>query len=249
MKPAVCCVILRDDKILGVSRKDNEKDFGLPGGKVDTGESLEVACLRELKEETGLVGSIIAEVYIGSCEGEYKTTCFLVTVTGEPETMEGEGQPKWLTPEELLAGSSFRAYNTVVLQRLKLIKEQKMKDVKFIYIRKSGTRTPVGCVAYQDQENGRFVFGYSALHTNDLNKSYDKALARKIATRRLEFAMSGVERDNPYSGFVEVGDGNINTKVATVLMCIEKHQRVSCLVYEGVTALRAHLLTRNKTAA
>lgn len=39
--------------ILMVSRK-NSRDFGLPGGKVDPGEDLFEACIREVFEETGL---------------------------------------------------------------------------------------------------------------------------------------------------------------------------------------------------
>ena len=46
--------VILDGKVLGVSRKTDPNDFGLPGGKVDEGETLYDAMVREVKEETGL---------------------------------------------------------------------------------------------------------------------------------------------------------------------------------------------------
>jgi 8-oxo-dGTP diphosphatase len=40
--------------ILAVSRKDDPNAFGLPGGKVEHGETEEQAARRELLEETGV---------------------------------------------------------------------------------------------------------------------------------------------------------------------------------------------------
>jgi len=47
-------IINKDGLVCLVSRKDDHNDFGLIGGKVDEGESLEEAAIRECKEETGI---------------------------------------------------------------------------------------------------------------------------------------------------------------------------------------------------
>ncbi len=60
-------ILIEDRKILLVKQKVNDDRFwSLPGGRMEHGETMGEALIREIKEETGLDSSIIKLLYI--CE-------------------------------------------------------------------------------------------------------------------------------------------------------------------------------------
>ena len=56
--PAVVAVVTRGEEVLLVRRgkSPTKGRWGFPGGKIEFGESIKVAAIRELKEETGIDG-------------------------------------------------------------------------------------------------------------------------------------------------------------------------------------------------
>lgn len=110
----VALIVDREKKlVLAVSRKDDPNDFGLPGGKVEPGESPQGALRRELCEETGLIATSIKPVYDRTdtiFDNGKICRCYLVEQTfGEIKTEE-KGVVKWVSYSELLRGT-FGSYN------------------------------------------------------------------------------------------------------------------------------------------
>src|SRR5581483_501444 len=118
-KLAACCLILTDDgHALAVSRKDDPSAFGLPGGKVDPGETPEQAAARELYEETGLTATKLSHVFTHQEDDGYITYTFACEVEGEINTPE-TGVIKWVKPSVLFAGP-FGNYNKQLWAKLGL---------------------------------------------------------------------------------------------------------------------------------
>ena len=120
--PLAVCLLLEDlnGRILVVSRKNNDKIFGLIGGKVDPGETPLEAVVRETEEECGLVipSDRLALVYEGVCPGEQDYWCLTFRFLGygaNGPVKNTEGTiVKWMKPKELLAVSPFAGYNRAV---------------------------------------------------------------------------------------------------------------------------------------
>lgn len=116
MKESAQVVLINEDGlILAVSRKDNHEDFGLPGGKVDPGETPEQAAIRETKEETGLEIYDLQLVFAMFKNG-YMGYTYLAKYSGEINHNEPH-VVKWDSFYKITQGS-FGKFNQLVAESL-----------------------------------------------------------------------------------------------------------------------------------
>jgi 8-oxo-dGTP pyrophosphatase MutT (NUDIX family) len=123
-KKAAVVAVVRDGKILAISRKPNHTTYGLPGGTLEEFESYEDAAIRETYEEIGYKASSVNEfelVYEAiDVEGWNARVYFLKDPGIEFTNQPGEGHLVWDDWSRLIAGP-FRDFN----QDLKKILEAK----------------------------------------------------------------------------------------------------------------------------
>jgi 8-oxo-dGTP pyrophosphatase MutT (NUDIX family) len=100
---ASCVFVVRNGKVLSVSRPEDESAFALPGGRNEPGEKDRTTAAREAWEETGIVVSGLSVLYEGECDGHWCTTFLVSNFFGEPRNM-GEGLVSWVYPEALFTG-------------------------------------------------------------------------------------------------------------------------------------------------
>ena len=110
---AVSAAIVREAKVLVVrrARKPALNLYTLPGGAVETGETLHEAVTREVREETQLTIAPVAlaghrEAIMrdaqGRVERHFVILCFAARwLSGEPKLNEELDDARWLDPSEL----------------------------------------------------------------------------------------------------------------------------------------------------
>jgi len=117
MITAQVVLINKEGLVLGVSRKTNHNDFGLPGGKMDPedNENPINTAIRETLEETGLRISNLKLVFAIHKSGNMGYT-YMADYEGEINHNEPH-VVKWV-PFETLVGGSFGRYNQLVSESL-----------------------------------------------------------------------------------------------------------------------------------
>lgn len=121
--------------------QDRYGKIALPKGKMEAGETVEETALREIQEETGITGKIIAPLaqihydYKSPVHGKVKKTVhyFLVEATGgdtKAQIEEIRGV-EWLALDDAWAmqqASGYANNNTVVEKALQLLQDDGEKD-------------------------------------------------------------------------------------------------------------------------
>jgi 8-oxo-dGTP diphosphatase len=105
--PTVDCIVeLSGGRIVLIRRKNPPLGWALPGGFVDEGEPLHHACIREVKEETGLEVVLVEQFFTYSAPARDPrkhtvSTVYIGTASGEPTGSDDAAEAKAFTAEQL----------------------------------------------------------------------------------------------------------------------------------------------------
>lgn len=127
MQKSACVIMEHTGKFLVVSRKNDPTDFGLPGGKLDFGETFAECAIRECLEETGMMVTLTDDAPFIANDGNYEVATFLVKdlVGAKPIDPKETGVVSWKDADTLLKGY-FGYYNARALQHFGFLKKFEM---------------------------------------------------------------------------------------------------------------------------
>jgi 8-oxo-dGTP diphosphatase len=105
--------------------------FTFPGGRVEMGETLAEAALRELEEEVGVKAEIVGfidhvETVVRGKDGEptfHAVVCAFAArwISGEPQSSSEIGQTIWARPEDVARWPTTRGLPAIVAKARQLI--------------------------------------------------------------------------------------------------------------------------------
>lgn len=129
---AAVAIIMRNGRILSVSRGHDVKNWALPGGHVERGETLPETMGRELREETGVLADMHLQWRsLGTILTDTGTRCTYFLPHGRlhfPRAMRSvpfEGYVKWKLPEEMMTPECiFRDYHRMAFTKLGILIEE-----------------------------------------------------------------------------------------------------------------------------
>jgi ADP-ribose pyrophosphatase YjhB (NUDIX family) len=101
-------------RFLSVSRKGRPSEKGLPGGRIEPGESPEAAARRELLEETGFIAGPMHKVFDAVDDAKVRVVAFRAQTFSETSGSRPSSETgivEWVSMTDLVASSPFASFN------------------------------------------------------------------------------------------------------------------------------------------
>ena len=105
--------------------------FTFPGGRVEYGETLQEAALRELQEEVGVIAEIVGfvdfvETVVKNKDGSiafHAIVCAFAArwISGEPQSSSEIGQTVWARPEDVTRWPTTKGLSAVVAKANRIV--------------------------------------------------------------------------------------------------------------------------------
>jgi 8-oxo-dGTP diphosphatase len=141
IRNAVRCFLIRDEKVVVIKYNEGSKKAGyydIPGGKIEDGETMEQAVIREFSEETGM--NVNNLKYKGVMHIEYPDKEFILNTfvaneyTGFPQDFM-ENSSEWIDISELLKKGKLLS-SVIILNRvfIKSLKSEKFSFEMYIKV-------------------------------------------------------------------------------------------------------------------